>query len=453
MPYGFRLNEARDAYLVEDAQMATVRRIFQMVADGASLYGVKRALEADAVPSPSGGWLWNRSTLRDFLKGDAYFPHTSAEVSALVAPGVAAGPDPERSYGVVGASRQDWRVLGRKRRADGTYRDVRERTEKPREEWIALPVPDAGVPGEVAERARRNAELRLPAPKAGRRLWELSGRFATCAECGRGMSGRTVAPKRRKRGPYHYYVCTRKDEEKGRTDCPNRSHRAELLEARVRGFALRLIEDPDALRGRVERQARAMRESEPRLRDAREAEGARERLAKLEVVENRYRDQQAEGLITMAKLREKLDDTREECDRLRARLAMLAHGETRMCELEELPQLVKEYLRELPCLMDRMSVVREYETVPDERTGENPSGLYTLTPERIRHLPEEEVGAKRLAAEAASGARFRELYALLDLRVAVHANGEVDVTVGTTNTKGVMPWNKPGSRSTIYTPT
>jgi hypothetical protein len=77
------------------------------------------------------------------------------------------------------------------------------------------------------------------------------------------MSGRTVAPKGRKRGPYHYYVCARKDEEKGRAGCPNRSHRAEPLEARVRGFALRLIGDPDALRERVEQQARAMRESEP----------------------------------------------------------------------------------------------------------------------------------------------------------------------------------------------
>ena len=453
VPYGFRLNEARNAYLADDARMATVRRIFQMVADGASLYGVKRALEAEGVPSPSGGRLWNRSTLRDFLKRDAYFPYTSAEVSTLVAPAVAAGLDPERSYGLAWASRHDWRVLGRKRRADGTYRDVRERTEKPREEWIALPVPDAGVPREVAERARRNAELRLPAPKAGRRLWELSGGFAACAECGRGMSGRTVAPKRRKRGPYHYYVCARKDEEKGRAGCPNRSHRAEPLEARVRGFALRLVEEPDALRERVEQQARAMRESEPWLRDAREAEGARERLTKLEIVEDRYRDQQAEGLITMAKLREKLDGVREEREGLRARLAMLADGETRLRELEELPQLVEEYLRELPHLMGRMPVVRDYETVPNPRTDENPSGLYTLTPERIRHLPEEEVSAKRLAAEAARGARFRELYALLDLRVAVHENGDLDVTVGTTNTKEVMPWNEPGSPSTTSTPT
>ncbi len=114
---------------------------------------------------------------------------------------------------------------------------------------------------------------------------------------------------------------------------------------------------------------------------------------------------------------------------------------------------LEEYLKELAYLVDRMPVIREYETVPNPRTEENPSGLYTLTPERIRHLPEEEVGAKRLAAEAARGARFRELYALLDLRVAVHASGDLDVTVGTTNTKGVMPWSGPGSPSTTSTPT
>src|SRR5215204_158827 len=76
VPYGFQLNGARDAYLVEEVQMATVRRVFQMVANGAGLYQVKRTLEAEAVPSPSGGRHWSRSTLRTFVRKDAYFPHT-----------------------------------------------------------------------------------------------------------------------------------------------------------------------------------------------------------------------------------------------------------------------------------------------------------------------------------------------------------------------------------------
>jgi hypothetical protein len=371
----------------------------------------------------------------------------------LVAPAVAAGLDPERSYGVVWASRHDWRVLGRKRRPDGTYRDVRARTQKPREEWIAIPDPDAGVPWEVAERARRNVELRLPAPEAGMRVWELSDGFAACAECGRGMSSRTVAPKRRKRGPYHYYVCARKDEERGRAGCLNRSHRAEPLEARVRGSALRLIEDPNTLRKQVEQQARAERESKPWLRDAREAESARERLAKLELVEDRCRDQQAEGLISMAKLREKLDGTREEREGLQARVAMLADGESRLREIEELPGLVEEYLRDLPDLVSRMPIIRNYETVPPERDEIGGLALYTLTPERIRFLSEEEVARRERKAEAARGARFRELYAMLGLRAEVHADGTLDIMVGATNTKGVMPWNESGSPSTTSTPT
>jgi site-specific DNA recombinase len=100
VPYGFRLNEARDAYLVEEEQMVVVRRVFQIVADGAGLLAVKRTLETESVPSPSGRPRWSRSTLRDFLVKDTYFPHTYEEVSALVAPGVAARLDKDASYGI-----------------------------------------------------------------------------------------------------------------------------------------------------------------------------------------------------------------------------------------------------------------------------------------------------------------------------------------------------------------
>jgi site-specific DNA recombinase len=162
VPYGFRLNEARDAYEVEESQMAVVRRIFQEVADGRGLYAVKRTLEAEGVPAPSGGARWSRSTLRELVRKDCYLPHTHDEVAALVAPGVAARLDRKRLYGVAWAGRHDWKVLGRERREDGTYRDVRRHSEKPREEWIALPVPESGVERSVAERARRALELKMP---------------------------------------------------------------------------------------------------------------------------------------------------------------------------------------------------------------------------------------------------------------------------------------------------
>ena len=189
-----------------------------------------------------------------------------------------------------------------------------------------------------------------------------------------------------------------------------------------------------AVREQVEQQVRAERESKPWLRDAREATSVRERLAKLETLEDNYRDQQAEGLITMAKLREKLDGVRTEREDLEVRLAMLADGESRLRELEELPLLVEEYLKDLPYLVDRMPLIREYETVGAERT-----------PDKIRSLSEEEVASRRRAAEAARGARFRELYAMLGLRAAIHADGTLEITVGATGeaTKGVMPCDEP----------
>jgi hypothetical protein len=101
----------------------------------------------------------------------------------------------------------------------------------------------------------------------------------------------------------------------------------------------------------------------------------------------------------MAKLREKLDGVRTEREDLEARLAPLADGESRLRELAELPLLVEEYLRDLPHFIDHMPVIREYETVGAERTPETPLGIYTLTPDRIRSLSEEEVAGRRRAAE------------------------------------------------------
>ena len=124
---------------------------------------------------------------------------------------------------------------------------------------------------------------------------------------------------------------------------------------------------------------------------------------------------------------------------------MLASGEKRLRELDALPGLVDAYLRDLPELVGRERIVREYETVPEERTESNPLGAYTLTPESVRHLPEEELAEKRLDAEDTRCARFREIYAMIGLQVAIHPSGALDISLGTRSSgsslgsKGVMP--------------
>ena len=63
--------------------------------------------------------------------------------------------------------------------------------------------------------------------------------------------------------------------------------------------------------------------------------------------------------------------------------------------------------RVLANLTDKALPIRDYETVPEERTEANPLGIYALTAERIRHLPEEEVEKRRRRAEDERAARYR----------------------------------------------
>jgi hypothetical protein len=138
-------------------------------------------------------------------------------------------------------------------------------------------------------------------------------------------------------------------------------------------------------------------------------------------MEDNYHDQQAEGLISMDRLRSKLASLGEERADLERRVAELSHSEERLRELEVLPQMVEEYLRDLPHLLELEPVVREYETsAPEPTEGDPLSALYTITPDRIRFLPEEELAEKHRALEEKRARRFRELYAMLNLNVVCH---------------------------------
>jgi hypothetical protein len=129
---------------------------------------------------------------------------------------------------------------------------------------------------------------------------------------------------------------------------------------------------------------------------------------------------------------------------------MLKGGEERLRELDALPGLVDAYLRDLPHFVGRERIVRDYETIPAKRTEANPLGAYTLTPESVRHLSEEELAQKRLDAEEARCARFRGIYAMIGLQVAVHPSGALDISLGARSSgsslgsKGVVQWDESG---------
>src|SRR5215210_4493267 len=83
----------------------------------------------------------------------------AGEVAELVEPEVAEGLDPDKRYGVFwfGKSRQKL-TYGRRRKRMITQKDP--------DEWVAIPVPDCGVPPEwiLAARKRLQGNTRWPLP-------------------------------------------------------------------------------------------------------------------------------------------------------------------------------------------------------------------------------------------------------------------------------------------------
>jgi hypothetical protein len=72
--------------------------------------------------------------------------------------------------------------------------------------------------------------------------------------------------------------------------------------------------------------------------------------------------------------------------------------------------------------------VRNYETVPPERSEDGGLPLYTPTPERIRHLPEEEAERRDREAEDERAARYRAMYEELGLRVVAYLDGALEAS-------------------------
>ena len=428
--YGFRfVGDTAERYEVDPDKMPLVRRIFRMVGgEGRSLTAVKTAFEREGIPTPRGARWWMISTIKRIIMNDVYLARPHGEVAALVTPGVAAGLDPDQSYGVY------WFGRSHTRRnygsgygsghgngsgpGNGSGRVPKYTVERNDPEgWVAIPVPDCGVPPGWVRAARESLVDNTRWSPNTHPAVRLRGRIR-CA-CGYAMTNLQSDGRR-------YYVCS---QHRKRGRCEHvRFHRLLETEERVERFVLSLIEDPEVLREKIEEQAererRALRNTD---QEARRVCG---RLEQLALMEDGYSEQHAEGLIPMERLREKLTGLAGERDALEEKLAGLAEGEERIRRIEELPALVEGYLRDLPDLVGRQRVVREYETVGGERTEDNPLGLYTLTLESIRYLDDEERERREREAQRERSQRFRELYELLNLRVTCHKDRSLEVTWG-----------------------
>ena len=253
-----------------------------------------------------------------------------------MAPQVAAQLDPKKAYGIWYYNRK--RVKSSQVSEAGpegrVYRRKRNNTRKDKSEWIAVPVPDAGIPLEVLEAARRTVRDYKTGSKASGRFWQLSGTIARCALCQKAIIPRPVRYKLKSGGTsiINYYRCSKAYSYNDR--CTHtKVYRAEELEARVWNLVLSLLRDPERLRAVLDKfieEERKAHQGDPE----REARAWLRKIAEVDRTRGRYQDMAAEGLITFDELRTKLaalEDTREAA---RRELDALAERRERLAELE-----------------------------------------------------------------------------------------------------------------------
>ena len=347
--YGFQFNEARDGYVVDEVSMLTVRRVFRMVGEERmALHGVKRALEAEGVPAPNGGRFWNTNTIRDIVLDDCYRPHSHEEIEALVSPDVSAALDRSESHGVCWYNRR--RVKTQQVVEDAPegrrYRRAQRTVWRPREEWVAVPVPDARVPSGLVDAAREAIEHNRSSPR-GEYFFELSGGVFLCGVCGRRM-----APNRRRRSPespyISYYRCNTRHK-RGREACVmGKSWRADAVEPLVWSRVSDTLMDPKRLRAGLERlveEERVQGQADP----DKEARKWSDKLSALERKRGAFQDMAAEGLITFDELRTKLVELQDGRKAAQMKLEAIERRRERIQHLEKnAEEVIRFYAEALP---------------------------------------------------------------------------------------------------------
>jgi hypothetical protein len=226
--------------------------------------------------------------------------------------------------------------------------------------------------------------------------------------------------------PQYHYVCSHRRRH-GSGACPHaRFHKAEEIEGRVREFIYRLLHDPEALRRQTLLQLERDRASLGRVEE--EAGILEEQIAEADRERDGYLRLAARSRISEGELDRYLAELEQRKEAARRELEGLRDRRRRLSELDELAREVDAYLADLPNLVDREPVVREYETAPPEPDDGGRLPIYELAPQHIRRRSEQEVAELRERRERERAERYRAVYRLLTLRVVAHRDGTLEVS-------------------------
>ena len=360
-PYGYRYirktEEAAAAYAVLEAEARVVQRIYEMyTVEGLSIGEITRRINAEGIPTRKASARWERSTVWAVLRNSAYR-------------GVAC-------FGKTRASSRT-RVIRPQRRRGVITPSMTAGHERPREEWIEIPVP-ALVSEDVFARAQEL--LRENKIRSRRRTIEPSivQGLVSCQKCGYAFSRTSTQTSARK---IHYYKCLGSDgwRKLGGPICDNgRLVRQDLLDQIIWAEVIRLLEDPTLIQQELDRRLAAARSSDPTKQ--REQSLQRE-LAHVGKGIERLLSAYQEGLMSIEQLRERMPALRQREQAVRAELQAIADQANDRAAFLRLAETLTAFLARLHGAADTLSILERQRivrlVVKDVLIGDN-----TIT---IRH--------------------------------------------------------------------
>jgi site-specific DNA recombinase len=316
-PYGYRYVRRTEtsvaAYEVLAAEANVVRQVFTRYTErGESINAIARWLNATAIPTRSGTARWERSTVWGLLRNPAYAGHACYGKTAL---------------------RPRQRITRPLRQRGASPSRCSANRERPRQDWIAIPVPAL-----VSETTFARAQELLQQNKrfAPRRTLEptlLQG-MLVCRQCG---YARYRTSTRTSQRTLYYYRCLGSDRYrhlKGPV-CTNRPVRQDALDQLVWTEVLRLLDDPALIEAEIARRRAVARTTDP-LR-VRTDELQREQ-ARLDKSSERLLSAYQEGLMSLAQLRQRMPELQQRARAVAAEihaLELAAVDEARYLQLAE----------------------------------------------------------------------------------------------------------------------
>lgn len=244
-PYGYRYvrktDETAAYYEIIEAEADVVRKVFNLyTVERLSIGMITRQLTELGVPTRKQKNRWERSVIWAMLRNPAY--------------------QGRACFGKTGmAARQ--RITRPLRLRGGFAESNSANHERPRTEWLEIPVP-ALVSEETFALAQENLEYnKQHSPRRTIEPSILQG-MVHCRQCSYALyrsSARTSARK------IYYYRCSGSDAYRhgGNAICDQKPIRQDLLDQLVWDEVLRLLEDPTLIQNELNRRLEAARESSP----------------------------------------------------------------------------------------------------------------------------------------------------------------------------------------------